>query len=79
MMEDDYPKKNLLERLERTLHPWVAYGILPLFAFTNAGLPLEKITLWHLGNPLSVGIIVGLCIGKQLGVLIGSWIVVKLK
>jgi NhaA family Na+:H+ antiporter len=74
-----HPKTNLLITLERTLHPFVAYGVLPIFAFANSGLPLEHVTFAHLTDPLTLGIIVGLFFGKQLGVLIGSWIPIKLK
>lgn len=68
-----------LRNLEDKLHPWVAYGILPLFAFANAGLTLTNLranTLWH---PLVLGIAAGLFIGKQCGILGASWLAIKLK
>jgi NhaA family Na+:H+ antiporter len=57
-----------LEVLEDALHPWVAYGILPLFAFANAGVPLAGITLASFAEPVPLGIALGLFAGKQLGI-----------
>ena len=72
-------KKNPLVIIEETLHPWVAFGILPIFAFANSGIPFGKVTFTHLIEPLPLGIITGLFIGKQLGVLIGTWVPITLK
>ena len=58
-----------LERLEHALHPWVAYAILPLFAFANAGLPLGNLSLADLGGGLPLGIIVALVLGKPIGIV----------
>lgn len=69
---------NLLHRLEETLHPWVAYGILPLFAFANAGVSFEGMTLGVLWEPIPLGIILGLVLGKSIGVLGFSWLTIKL-
>jgi len=57
-----------LPRIEHALHPWVSYGIMPLFALANAGVPLTGQAGASLGEPVSLGIILGLFIGKQLGV-----------
>jgi NhaA family Na+:H+ antiporter len=57
-----------LEHLEHTLHPWVAFAILPFFAFANAGISLEGLTLASLLAPVPLGIAAGLFIGKQIGV-----------
>ena len=54
--------------LEHILHPWVAFGVLPLFAFANAGLPLDGVTLGDVTGTVSTGIILGLVVGKQIGV-----------
>lgn len=57
-----------LKTLEHTLHPWVAFMILPLFAFANSGLSLTGLRFADLVDPLSLGIALGLVIGKQVGV-----------
>lgn len=54
--------------LEHILHPWVAYGVLPLFAFANAGLPLKGISIDTMVGTVSSGIVLGLFFGKQIGV-----------
>ena len=58
-----------LQRLEHMLHPWVTYGILPLFAFANAGVSLIGLTLSDLFEPVPLGIALGLFLGKQIGVV----------
>jgi Na+:H+ antiporter, NhaA family len=60
--------ESLLVRTEHALKPWVAYGIIPLFAFANAGVPLAGASLASLTAPVPLGIIAGLFIGKQIGV-----------
>lgn len=57
-----------LYTLEKKLHPWVAYGVLPLFSFTNAGIAFMDVQLGTLFSPLSIGIMLGLWLGKQMGV-----------
>lgn len=66
-------------QLEHVLHPWVAYAILPLFAFANAGVSLAGVTLEGLTSMLPLGIIAGLFIGKPLGIGLFCWLAVKLK
>jgi NhaA family Na+:H+ antiporter len=58
-----------LEHLERALHPWVAYAILPLFAFANAGLVLGGITPADMLAALPVGIVLALVVGKPVGIV----------
>jgi Na+:H+ antiporter, NhaA family len=67
-----------LRRLEHALEPWVAFFVLPLFAFVNAGLPLKDIQLASFAHPMTLGIILGLFLGKQLGVMLFSYVAVKI-
>ena len=59
-----------LESLEHTLHPWVAYLVLPLFAFTNAGLALGELRMSDVLAPVPIGIVLGLAIGKPIGIVL---------
>ena len=63
--------------LEHSLHPWVAYGILPLFAFANAGVCLTGVSLERLTHHVPMGIATGLLIGKTVGVFGLTCIAVK--
>lgn len=67
-----------LRSLEHSLHPWVAYLILPVFAFANAGVSFAGISKEALFGTVSVGIAAGLFLGKQLGVFGAVWLAVKL-
>ncbi|EEP95331.1 Na(+)/H(+) antiporter nhaA 2 [Yersinia aldovae ATCC 35236] len=71
-------KRSPSESLEHGLHPWVAYLILPLFAFANAGVSLQGVSLSGLTSLLPMGIAAGLFIGKPLGIFLFSWLAVKL-
>jgi NhaA family Na+:H+ antiporter len=66
-----------LHRLEHALHPFVVFGILPIFALANAGLSFEGLTLGALLAPVPLGIACGLFIGKQVGVMAAAWLAVK--
>jgi len=68
-----------LQRLEHSLHPWVTYLIIPVFALANAGVALSEISTDNLFNPISIGIFLGLFIGKQLGIFLFSYFAIKLK
>jgi NhaA family Na+:H+ antiporter len=68
-----------LHRLEEGLHSWVAFIILPLFALANAGFSLQGLSLHDLTKDVVLGITLGLFLGKQLGVFIFSWALIKLK
>ncbi|MGE0554115.1 MAG: Na+/H+ antiporter NhaA [Gemmatimonadales bacterium] len=70
---------SLLRRLEHTLHPWVAYGVLPLFAFANAGVPILGLSLSDVAEPVPLGIVTGLFVGKQVGILALCWLAVRLR
>ena len=65
--------------LEHALHPWVAYAILPLFAFANAGVSLAGMTVESFTHPVPMGIAVGLLLGKTVGVFGLTWMAVKLR
>lgn len=66
------------QRLERGMQPWSSYLILPLFALANAGVELtgEALRVYH---PLGLGIILGLVVGKPLGITLGAWLATKVK
>ena len=72
-------KNSLLLKLEHNLSPYVAFGIMPIFAFANAGVSLEGLTFGTLLNPVPLGIVLGLFFGKQIGVFALSYLSVKLK
>jgi NhaA family Na+:H+ antiporter len=61
-----------LEHLEHALHPWVAYAILPLFAFVNAGLVLGDLGMSALLQALPLGVVIGLVIGKPIGIVLAA-------
>jgi Na+:H+ antiporter, NhaA family len=66
-----------LRSLEHDLHPWVAFAVLPAFAFANAGLRLFGITVADLLDPIELGIAFGLIFGKQIGVAGSIWLAVR--
>jgi NhaA family Na+:H+ antiporter len=68
-----------LHRLERTLNPWVAYLILPVFAFANAGVQVRGNLVEALTHPVAVGVIAGLVLGKPLGITLLSWLAVRIR
>lgn len=72
--EDDSP----LRRLEHDLHPAVAFGIVPLFAFANAGVSLQGVTLASAFAPVPLGIAAGLFVGKTVGVFGFAWASIRL-
>jgi len=74
--EKDY---SLLLKLEHILSPYVAFGIMPLFAFANAGVVLDNISIDTILSPVPLGILCGLFFGKQIGVFLFSFLSVKLK
>lgn len=66
-------------QIEEALHPWISFFVLPLFAFANAGVSLIDAPVDKLFTPISIGIIGGLFIGKQLGIFTACFIAIKLK
>mgnify|MGYP002629137541 CR=1 FL=1 len=73
----DKAETSPLGRAEHALYPWVSFFIMPLFAFANAGVSLGGLSLGDLSAPLPLGIVLGLFIGKQLGIMSFSWISVR--
>ena len=74
--ENDF---SLLLKVEHAVSPYVAFGIMPLFAFANAGVSLDGLTFSSLLNKVPLGIVLGLFVGKQLGVFVFSYVSIKLK
>lgn len=72
------PEHSPLESLEHSLHPWVNYLILPIFAFANAGIPLKGMGISNLLHPVPLGIMLGLIVGKLIGVYGFSMAAIKL-
>ena len=70
---------SLLLKMEHILSPYVAFGIMPLFALANAGVSLKGISITTLMEPVPLGILCGLFFGKQIGVFLFSYLSVKLK
>ena len=68
---------NLLYDMEHTLHKWVAFMVIPIFGFANAGVSLIGVSPALILQPLPLGIALGLLIGKQLGIVGMAWIGVK--
>jgi len=70
------PKK-AMPKLEHALHPWVIFGIMPIFALANAGASLDGVGLHTFTEPVALGIVLGLFFGKQLGVTLACWLAVR--
>jgi len=68
-----------MQRMEHSLRPWVIYGIIPLFALANAGIRFSGSIGADITHSVSIGIILGLLIGKPLGIIIFTWLAIKLK
>ncbi len=69
--------RSLLKQLEHELHPWVAFGILPVFAFANAGVSFKGVGLYNFIEPVKLGISMGLFVGKQIGVFGMIWLAIR--
>jgi len=67
-----------LRNMERMLHPWVAFMVMPVFAFANAGVSFEGLSVGYLLEPVPLGIAAGLLLGKQVGVFGFTWLGLKL-
>jgi NhaA family Na+:H+ antiporter len=66
-----------LQEMEHALHPWVVFAIMPLFALANAGVVLDENFVATLLNPVSLGVMAGLLLGKQFGIALFAWLAVK--
>ncbi|WP_240755313.1 Na+/H+ antiporter NhaA [Pedobacter sp. SYP-B3415] len=67
-----------LQTIEHALHPWVAFGIMPLFAIANSGMVIGADFFSSILNPVSIGVASGLIIGKFVGIMLFCWLMVKL-
>jgi len=70
---------SMTKEMEHDLHNWVAFFILPLFAFVNAGVALDGISMEEMAGPVPLGIMLGLFVGKQVGVFGFSWVAIKMR
>jgi Na+:H+ antiporter, NhaA family len=73
----DAPEPSPLRQIEQAISPWVAYLVLPMFGFANAGVALGGIGLQAFSHPVTLGSALGLFVGKQLGVFAGAWITIR--
>lgn len=67
-----------LQKMEHSLHSWVAFVVIPIFAFANAGVTLSTESLSGDSTPLVLGIVLGLVVGKPIGLLMSTWLAVRL-
>lgn len=67
-----------LRHVEREVAPWVSFVVIPLFAFFNSGVPVDAGTVDRLLAPVSTGIMLGLVVGKPVGILVSTWAAVRL-
>jgi Na+:H+ antiporter, NhaA family len=72
------PPHSPLHRLEHAIHPWVGYGVVPIFGFANAGVSFGGLDASALVGPVPLGIALGLIVGKQIGVFGTAWATVRL-
>ena len=67
-----------LHRLEHALHPWVTFFVMPVFALANAGLVFDERILTSVVQPIPLGVVLGLLLGKPIGITLASWLAVRL-
>lgn len=77
LKDEKNPQYCPLRYLEERLHPWVAYLVLPLFAFANAGVSFHDLGMQDMMHPITLGIVSGLFLGKQVGVMGSCWLAVR--
>ena len=68
-----------LHRLEHALHPWVTFFVMPVFALANAGLVFDERILTSVVQPIPLGVVLGLLLGKPIGITFASWLAVRLR
>lgn len=68
-----------LQKIEYALHPWVAFAIMPLFALANSGMIIGADFFTAIMNPVSMGVVTGLIIGKFIGIMLFTWLMIKFK
>ncbi len=78
-INEKHKRVSPVRTLQHNIHFWVAFYILPIFAFVNAGIDLRDMSLEKIMNPVSLGIILGLFLGKQIGVFLFAYLAVKFK
>jgi NhaA family Na+:H+ antiporter len=66
-----------LQQLEHALHPWVTVVVMPVFALANAGITLDADIGAMLANPVALGVIFGLLVGKPVGIVLSSWLAIR--
>ena len=66
-----------LHRLEHGLHPWVTFFVMPIFALANAGVALDGTAFTSLVQPVPLGVVLGLVLGKPIGITLASWLAVR--
>ena len=76
-IRDDASGRSPLRALEQVLHPWVAFLVMPAFAFANAGVSFAGMTLGHLFAGVPLGITLGLFLGKQIGAFGAAWLAIR--
>lgn len=79
LFKQERDSQSPLRRLEEMLHPWVAYFIMPIFALANAGVSFSGLSSSVLWNSVTLGVALGLILGKQCGIFGFSWVIIKLK
>ena len=78
-IESSHLQQSTLSHLLHNLHPYIAFGVLPIFAFANAGVDLSQVKFENAFESIPLGIFLGLFLGKQIGVFLFSYISIKLK
>jgi NhaA family Na+:H+ antiporter len=74
---DTSDRPSVMHRMEHVLEPWVSFGIVPLFALANAGVALPAEVARAASDPIVVGVVLGLLLGKQVGITLAAWLVVR--